>query len=103
MIAVCVTFEIVPGRMPEFRPLMEQQARDSLGNEQDCLRFDICCTASQVFLYELYTSRDAFARHLDTPHFKSFDASTAEMVAEKTVRIFDDVIEGQKQVSKTAR
>ena len=42
----------------------------------------------QIFLYELYDDRAAFEAHLASPHFKSFDAATSDMLVAKTVRAF---------------
>lgn len=89
MFAVTVTFTVKPGRMPEFLPLMRIQARTSLEREPGCRQFDICTDADApeaVFLYEIYDDAAAFRLHLDTAHFKTFDAAVAEMVAEKRVR-----------------
>ena len=40
------------------------------------------------FLYEIYDDATAFQAHLASPHFKAFDVQVAQMVAEKTVRIW---------------
>ena len=39
-----------------------------------------------MFLYEVYDDRAAFEAHLSMPHFKAFDAATADMIRSKTVR-----------------
>ncbi|MFC3117869.1 putative quinol monooxygenase [Jhaorihella thermophila] len=89
MYAVCVTFRIAPGRMHEFLPLMREQARASLERESGCHQFDICADPADgeaVFLYEIYENEAAFRLHLDSAHFKTFDAAVAGMVTEKEVR-----------------
>lgn len=94
MIAVCVTFTIKPGMMDAFLGPMQQQARDAIDKEPGCHRFDICTgaeTPQDVFLYELYDDRAAFDVHLDSDHFRAFDARVADMVAEKRVQIFSEV------------
>ena len=95
MIAVCVTFRIKDDWLPEFMTAMKKQAGDTLRNEPLCHRFDICGQSEQkgeVFLYELYENLAAFRLHLETDHFQEFDAQVAEMVCEKTVQIFGEVM-----------
>ncbi len=92
MIAVTVTFQIHEGQIEAFLPLMVENARLSREVEPGCQFFDVCRDGSEVFLYELYDDRDAFAAHLEMAHFKSFDAAVADMVADKPVRIFDEVL-----------
>ena len=94
MFAVTVTFRISDGEMDNFLPLMLQNARASLGLEPDCHQFDVCTDperSGEVFLYELYTDAAAFQAHLDSAHFKKFNAETAGMVADKQVRLFAQV------------
>lgn len=90
--AVTVTFEIAPGQMDAFMPLMRGNAAASVRDEPGCLQFDICSGGSNtVFLYEIYTDRGAFDAHMQTQHFKTFDAAVADMVIGKTVATFDHV------------
>lgn len=89
MFVVCVEFGLAEGTMEAFLPLMAEQAKNSLALEPDCHYFDVCRDpegAPRVFLYELYTDAEAFQVHLQSDHFKSFDAAVAPMVASKTVR-----------------
>lgn len=90
MHVVCVTFDIHPGKMAEFLPLMHAQAHNSLTREPGCHRFDVCTADNgrAVFLYELYTDKDAFQEHLASAHFKAFDAATADLIAAKTVQTY---------------
>ena len=90
MYVVCVDFQIKPDRLHEFQPLMKKQAETSLEVEPDCHRFDICFDpkdATQVFLYEVYKSGEAFEAHLASDHFIAFDKSVAPMVDKKEVRV----------------
>ncbi|KUF10048.1 putative quinol monooxygenase [Pseudoponticoccus marisrubri] len=93
MFAVTVTLTLHPGTRAAFLPLMTENARRSLADEPGCRQFDICTDgAEQVFLYEIYDSAAAFDAHLDSAHFKAFDAQVAGMIAEKTVTTWDEVI-----------
>ncbi|MEL6701373.1 MAG: antibiotic biosynthesis monooxygenase, partial [Pseudomonadota bacterium] len=63
MYAVTVTFQIKPGQMAAFMPLMQANARTSLAAEPECHQFDIATDPArpdEVFLYELYTDAAAF-------------------------------------------
>lgn len=94
MYAVTVTFTLVPGGAEAFMPLMLANARTTLTDEPGCLRFDVCTDPAmpdEVFLYEIYYDRAAFDRHLDTAHFRRFDAEVATLVAAKDVRTFAQV------------
>ena len=92
MFVVTVIFDLQPGRAAEFETAMLAQARNSLDAEVDCLQFDVCRNpdqADQFFLYEIYRNRAAFDAHLDSTHYKTFDATVAPMVAGKTVNIYE--------------
>ena len=89
MFVVTVHFEIQPGHEADFRAAVLEQAASSLREELDCRQFDVCHdpdAPGEVFLYEIYTSADAFDAHVKTPHFAAFGARTQPWVARKTVR-----------------
>lgn len=92
--AVVVTFEIAPGQMSAFLPLMQDNARASLKNEAGCQQFDVATDPSrpnQVLLYEIYDDADAFAVHLCSKHFMAFDAAVSTMIADKGVWTYSQV------------
>ncbi len=94
MYAVTVVFQIKAETVEDFLPLMIANAEASLKDEPGCRQFDVCTDPDRpgdVFLYELYDDADAFQAHLQTPHFKSFDANVAGMIAQKTVRTYAKV------------
>lgn len=94
MYAVCVTFKLKGGQAAVFIPLMRENAQTSLANEAGCVQFDVLTDPAQpdsVFLYEVYTDRAAFDAHLASTHFKSFDAATAGMIAQKDVQTWSEV------------
>lgn len=93
--AVCVTFRIKPESLDAFLPLMNENASTSLRDEEGCWRFDVCTDdgrAGEVFLYEIYTSSDAFQIHLASEHFLKFDSQVKDMIADKQVKTFKTVI-----------
>ncbi len=92
MIAVWVEIEVGEAAVADFLPRMRNQARNSLQLEAGCHRFDICVdpdAPNQVALYEVYDDRAAFDAHLQTDHFKDFDARVADMIVAKSLRILD--------------
>ncbi len=94
MFAVTVMFEIKETHVSEFLPLMIANAQASLTSEPGCKQFDVCrnpANPQEIFLYELYDDEAAFKVHLQTDHFKSFDAKVASMINEKIVQTFTEV------------
>ena len=93
MFVVTVTFVIKRENLGEFMPVMARQAHNSLTREQGCVQFDVCQdqeNPERVFLYEVYSDRDAFDVHLQTEHFLDFDKTvgpwTTSKVAEQWER-----------------
>ncbi|MDJ0613176.1 MAG: putative quinol monooxygenase [Rhizobiaceae bacterium] len=89
--AVCVTFKINPKYWNQFLELMMNNAMTSKIVEDGCLQFDVCRDDAhpyEVFLYEIYTSAEAFDLHLKSEHFLEFDAKVSDMIQEKTVKTF---------------
>jgi quinol monooxygenase YgiN len=94
MYAVCVTFKLKPDQSDAFMPLMRANARASLQQEAGCHQFDVLSDPAKpdcVFLYELYADRTAFDAHLNSTHFKTFDAVSAAMIAQKDVQTWGEV------------
>lgn len=88
MYVVTVEFVVKEANVAEFREAMLRQARNSLANEDGCHRFDVCTDPEnprRFFLYELYRDADAFQVHLDSPHFRDFDARVRTWVEHKSV------------------
>lgn len=89
MYVITVTFELREDARDAFLARVMQQARDSLGNEPGCRRFDVLTSPerpAEVFLYEIYDDRSAFDLHLASSHFRSFDAAVAPMIVAKSVQ-----------------
>lgn len=94
MFAVCVTFEIAPDHIGRFRDLVLAQAQTSIRSEPGCRRFDVLVdedTPNEVFLYELYDDATAFDTHLESDHFRTFDADVKPMIKHKVVKTYRDV------------
>lgn len=94
MFAVVVEFQIKPECVVDFMPLMLANAKASVAEEPGCHQFDVCTDPerpSEVFLYELYSDAAAFETHRTMPHYLSFDAAVADMVAAKQVKTYGEV------------
>ncbi len=88
MFVITVVFEVRPECASDFADAVGAQARNSLNNETDCHRFDVCRDPDRTdrfFLYELYSDEAAFDAHLRSAHFHDFDQKVAEMVISKSV------------------
>lgn len=86
--AVIVSFTVKPESRTRFMSMLRDNARASVEEEPECLRFDVLEPPQrplEVWLYEIYRDRPAFDAHLRTPHFLSFDAATRDMTTGKTV------------------
>lgn len=89
MFNVVVEFHIQLEHVQAFREAIVDNARQSVETEAGCHQFDVCCDPADptlFFLYEIYDSPQAFALHLQAPHFLAFDQSTRQMVQSKLVR-----------------
>lgn len=92
MLVVTVWFDVLPGRMSEFLPLIRRNAERSLADEPECRRFDVCIdieAKDRCFLYEIYDDEAAFRRHCEAAHFKVFDAESAALVVRKEMRLLE--------------
>ncbi len=91
MYVVTVLFTLKPEHSAAFLQAVIHNAETSLANEPGCRQFDVCVLDKQpdeIFLYELYDSKDAFDVHLGAEHFLKFSAQTAAWVKAKTVHTF---------------
>jgi len=96
MFAVVVTFEIKEDDIAAFMPLILENARVSQIDEEGCLQFDVCVdpeNPKEVFLYEVYTDRAAFDAHMQTAHFADFADKADKMIADKTVKLYSEVLQ----------
>ena len=88
MFVITVKFVINEKDIEKFKVRMLQQARDSLELEKDCHQFDVCHDPNNkniVFLYEIYTDKNAFDIHLNSKHYLAFNDEVTSWVKEKIV------------------
>jgi quinol monooxygenase YgiN len=94
---IVVDFKLASGARPQFRRLIDANARASCEFEPGCRRFDVLEPKNdpdRILLYEIYDSRAAFEQHIKTAHFAMFDKASAALVQEKAVSEFELVCEG---------
>ena len=85
---ITVDFQLHPGSLPQFLPLMLDNAEKSRTHEAGCDRFDVLLPpgeSDRVILYEIYRDEAAFQVHLKTSHFIDFDAATRALIKDKKI------------------
>ena len=83
-----VDLVVVPSEMPKFLEAIKENGANAV-KEPGCREFNITVLASNpnhVFLYEVYDNEAALNAHRATDHFKKYQATTANMVADRNVR-----------------
>jgi quinol monooxygenase YgiN len=103
--SVWVEFQIKPGAMPAFMPLMLANAQASLSREPGCRQFEVMQSLQDkdtVLLFEIYDSRAAFDEHLDSAHFKQFAAQTAQMIVSRRL-LTADIVPGSPGRDKNSQ
>jgi len=89
MYVVTVEFIVKEAFQDQFHTAIMEQAANSLQLERDCHHFDVAISESEAcrfFLYELYTDKASFNRHLNSDHFIQFNNLITEWVTGKTVQ-----------------
>ena len=91
---VAVFWKVRPEFRDAYRKAILENAAASLELEPGCLTFDVCedPETGAFFLYELYESREAFAKHLTMEHFRKFDALVRDWVVAKHVHRFERLV-----------
>jgi len=85
MLAVIVTIEAVPGKSADLIAALEHNAAGSR-LEPDCLRWEWSRHVDdpdRFAIYELYTSREAFAAHKESEYFAQWKKESEGCIAEK--------------------
>lgn len=97
MFVAAVTYEIKPEHQDSFRAAILKNAAASLLDEPGCHQFDVCFSddGAHCFLYEVYGDSDAFAAHRATSHFKKYDATVKDWVANKRIETYTRVNDPQ--------
>ena len=91
MFVVTVDWTIKPESIALFKEKITAQAADSVKEEAECFRFDVCEAidgAGQFLLYEVYASKAAFKVHLEMPYSKEFLPLADAMTISKDVKTY---------------
>jgi (4S)-4-hydroxy-5-phosphonooxypentane-2,3-dione isomerase len=83
-----VDLVVIPSEMPKFLEAIKENGANAV-KEPGCREFNITVLANNpnhVFLYEVYDNAAALDAHRQTEHFKKFQATTANMIADRNVR-----------------
>jgi quinol monooxygenase YgiN len=83
-----VELVIIPSEMPKFLEAIKENAANAV-KEPGCREFNVSVLHNRpnhVFLYEVYDNEAALNAHRATDHFKKYQATTANMVADRNVR-----------------
>ncbi len=101
MHVVTVVFDVLADEVEAFQVAVSAQAANSLALEPDCLVFDVAvdpADPARIFLYEIYRDRAAFQAHLESTHFKDFDAKVLPWVRNKEVAQWSLLSRGEAKV-----
>jgi quinol monooxygenase YgiN len=85
-------FFIKAGFIEDFCAAVLKNAKLSVDQEDECYQFDVCQAdkdKNQIFLYEVYKSKEAFDYHLASSHFADFNKLVASWVISKEISIFE--------------
>lgn len=91
MFVVIVFFEAKAEHVEAFRQAIVENATASVNDEPGCRQFDVSQDPNDpasFFLYEIYDDEAAFKAHVESAHFKHFDAISAPWTAAKKVHTF---------------
>jgi len=91
---VMVKFEVLAGNGRAFLERVWQQALDSLEKEPDCHVFEVGVDPEdecRIMLYEIYTDRAAFGRHLESDHFRIFDQDVQALIVDKKIEHYSRI------------
>lgn len=89
---VLPSFDLTEDKLDAFLVAARTDAEQSLATESGCLQFDIFIDRHaqpiRVMFYEVYEDRDAFERHLETPHLADF-RNQLHLCSEGPVQFFE--------------
>jgi quinol monooxygenase YgiN len=88
-----VELVVVPSELPKFLELAKDNAAFAI-HENGVREFNITQLATNpnhVVFYEVYDNEAALNAHRSSDHFKKYQAATANMVADRNVRVMASV------------
>lgn len=82
--AIVATYEIAPGQIDAFLPLLLAHRDRCLKNEPGTLRFDVLRPENNLMLYEVYEDEAAFQVHRNGPSIARLREEAAGVVRKLT-------------------
>jgi quinol monooxygenase YgiN len=85
---IWVVFDVKPEAFEKFYQAALDDSTCSVRDEPGCLQFDVLAPTAggnKFAFYEVYKSKDAFAAHMEMPHFKRFASVADEALSDKNV------------------
>jgi quinol monooxygenase YgiN len=79
--------------MPKFLEAIKENAANAV-KEPGCREFNVSVLANRpnhVFVYEVYDNDAAVNAHLQSEHFKKYQAITANMIADRNLRVMTPI------------
>ena len=89
MYALVVTIQVQPEHREEFIKATLDDARGSIQNEPNCLRFDVLQDLgdpNRIHLYEVYKDQAAVDAHRAAPHFTKWRETCADWFDGEIIR-----------------
>jgi quinol monooxygenase YgiN len=86
--------EIFPEFLNEYKTILKEEASASVQKEPSVIAIFPMYqqqNPTQVRIVEIYANKDAYQKHLQTPHFKHYKTSTSKMVKELKLVDMTDV------------
>jgi quinol monooxygenase YgiN len=93
-----VDIDVVPGQVDAYLAALKENGAAAV-HEPGCHEFNITVSPkdpNHVFIFEVYENTAAFEAHRATDHFKTYAATTKDMVAKRDARMFASVAMFQK-------
>jgi autoinducer 2-degrading protein len=88
-----VDFDIVPGEIDKFMAAIKELGAAAV-NELGCRQFSIAISQkdpNHVLLFEAWDNAAAVEAQFATDRFKKYQATTANMVAKRDIRVFSPI------------
>jgi len=84
--------EIDPAQLERYKAVAKEQIETSVRVEPGVLALYSVSqkdNPAHIMVFEMYTEADAYKAHLETPHFKKYNAKTQDMV--KSLKLVETV------------
>ena len=84
--------EIDPAQLEAYKTAVSEEIESSVRAEPGVLALYAVSdkdNPARVMVFEIYTDRDAYKTHIETPHFRKYKATTQDMV--RSLRLIETV------------